>query len=137
MLGEADAKFPGQTGGGIAPSPTRENPGQVYPKSDPQAAPASTIPGTGFQPDLSSVIGNPYLFENALSRLDDSLDDLIRILENEEATVGSSSKELKYLEKFQSWRDELKEMRNPQSSYYLTSEQAAVSSESGEGLFLE
>jgi len=35
-MGEADAKFPTASDNGIAPSPTRENPGQVYPKSDPQ-----------------------------------------------------------------------------------------------------
>jgi len=137
MFDEANAKFPGQTSGGIPPSPTRENPGQVYPKTDPQAAPASTVPGTGFQPDPpSSVIGNPYLLEDALRRLDSSLNDLIRIVQDEEAAVGSSRKENKYLDKFQSWRDELRVMRNPQSSYYLTSEQAVVS-EGGDGLFVE
>ncbi|KZP01576.1 hypothetical protein CALVIDRAFT_559387 [Calocera viscosa TUFC12733] len=40
-LGDADAKFPGQGGDGLPPPKTAENPGQVYPKSDPQAAPAS------------------------------------------------------------------------------------------------
>ncbi|KAB5594445.1 hypothetical protein CTheo_2076 [Ceratobasidium theobromae] len=34
-LGEADAKFPSASKHGIPPSPSRENPGQVYPKSDP------------------------------------------------------------------------------------------------------
>ncbi|EJU03666.1 hypothetical protein DACRYDRAFT_105828 [Dacryopinax primogenitus] len=41
-LGEADAKFPGQGGNGLPPPKTAENPGQVYPKSDPQIAPSST-----------------------------------------------------------------------------------------------
>jgi len=37
-LGEADAKFPGQENqNAIPPSPTRENPGAVYPKSSPEA----------------------------------------------------------------------------------------------------
>ncbi|KZT59484.1 hypothetical protein CALCODRAFT_516089 [Calocera cornea HHB12733] len=40
-LGDADAKFPGQSGEGLPPAKTRENPGQVYPKSDPQSAPSS------------------------------------------------------------------------------------------------
>ncbi|KAG8690999.1 hypothetical protein FRC09_011770 [Ceratobasidium sp. 395] len=35
-LGEADAKFPTAAGHGIGPEPTPENPGGVYPKSDPQ-----------------------------------------------------------------------------------------------------
>ncbi|KIJ64272.1 hypothetical protein HYDPIDRAFT_28708 [Hydnomerulius pinastri MD-312] len=122
MLGEADAKFPDQTSGGIPPSPTRENPGQVYPKSDPQAAPKSTVPGTGIQSGTpTSVIGNPYLLENALRRLDTSLDDLIRIIESEESATGSSSKETMYLEKFKSWKEEL----------------AAVSTDGGGGLFVD
>ncbi|KZT59482.1 hypothetical protein CALCODRAFT_516088 [Calocera cornea HHB12733] len=38
-LWEADAKFPGQKGDGLAPEKTPENPGQVYPKSSPFPAP--------------------------------------------------------------------------------------------------
>ncbi|KAH7882685.1 hypothetical protein F5I97DRAFT_1907559 [Phlebopus sp. FC_14] len=156
MLGEADAKFPGQTGSGRPPSPTRENPGQVYPKSDPQgkscimhrscaslsslvilsAAPPATVPGSGEPPVTTSIIGNPYLLDSALNRLDSSLTDLISIISNEEAAVGSSSKELRFLEKFQSWKSELSDMRTSHGKYYLTSEEAAVSADEG-GLFAD
>ncbi|KAH7335397.1 hypothetical protein B0J17DRAFT_719930 [Rhizoctonia solani] len=34
-MNEADAKFPTASDNGIPPSPTRENPAGVYPKSDP------------------------------------------------------------------------------------------------------
>ncbi|KAI0050758.1 hypothetical protein FA95DRAFT_1603222 [Auriscalpium vulgare] len=40
----ADAKFPGQTGDAIPPSPTRENPAQVYPKSEPTPAAREPAP---------------------------------------------------------------------------------------------
>ncbi|GJE92946.1 hypothetical protein PsYK624_091050 [Phanerochaete sordida] len=46
-MGDADAKFPNQSSGAIPPSPSRENPGAVYPKSDPKAAPSESVPGTG------------------------------------------------------------------------------------------
>ncbi|KAA1466880.1 hypothetical protein DENSPDRAFT_831787, partial [Dentipellis sp. KUC8613] len=44
-LGEADAKFPGSQSTALPPSPSAENPGQVYPKSDPKPAPPDTVPG--------------------------------------------------------------------------------------------
>ncbi|KAL1938919.1 hypothetical protein VTO73DRAFT_11072 [Trametes versicolor] len=46
-MGDADAKFPGQHGAGLPPSPSRENPGQVFPQSDPKAASTDSVPGTG------------------------------------------------------------------------------------------
>ncbi|KAI0060094.1 hypothetical protein BV25DRAFT_1993122 [Artomyces pyxidatus] len=46
-MGEADAKFPHQSGEGLPPAPTKENPGQVYPKSDPSPAPRASVPGSG------------------------------------------------------------------------------------------
>ncbi|TFY76161.1 hypothetical protein EWM64_g7850 [Hericium alpestre] len=45
-LGDSDAAFPGQHSDAIPPSPSRENPGQVYPKSDPTAAPPDSVPGS-------------------------------------------------------------------------------------------
>ena len=53
------------------------------------AASRSTVPGTSHRYVLSSVTGNPHLFENGLRKLDLSLDDLIRMLETEEASTGS------------------------------------------------
>ncbi|KAF8314688.1 hypothetical protein DL93DRAFT_2167113 [Clavulina sp. PMI_390] len=45
-LGEADAKFPNQgEKPEAAPSPTRENPAAVYPKSSPEADPSAQTPG--------------------------------------------------------------------------------------------
>ncbi|KAI0030447.1 hypothetical protein K488DRAFT_87750 [Vararia minispora EC-137] len=44
-LGESDAKFPKTTTDGLPPSPSRENPGAVFPKTDPSTAPRITSPG--------------------------------------------------------------------------------------------
>ncbi|KAI0759042.1 hypothetical protein C8Q74DRAFT_1301705 [Fomes fomentarius] len=60
-LGEANAKFPGQHAAGLPPSPSRENPGQVFPHSDPKAAPRGSVPGTGEErePYTTEALGNP------------------------------------------------------------------------------
>ncbi|KAI6002261.1 hypothetical protein F5J12DRAFT_842016 [Pisolithus orientalis] len=108
MLGEADAKFPGQEGGGLPPSPSAVNPGQVYPKSSLHAAPAGSIPGSGNEPGTSCIIGNPYLFEDALQKLENSLDNLIQIIGSEQKATGYSEEATSLLEKFEGWREELR-----------------------------
>ncbi|RPD77160.1 hypothetical protein L226DRAFT_533155 [Lentinus tigrinus ALCF2SS1-7] len=115
-MGDADAKFPGQHGSGLPPSPSRENPGQVYPQSDPKAAPAETIPGTGGerQPATSGVLGNPYVLEESFSRLDHALTDVISKFQREERSVGAAPNEDALLRKFSNWRDELTQIRHGQ-----------------------
>lgn len=118
MLGEADAKFPGQEGGGAPPLPSAVNPGQVYPKSSPHAAPKGSIPGSGTQPGTSCVIGNPYLFEDALQRVENSLDHVIQIIESEQKASGGADQATDILEKFESWKDELRAIRADRSPGY-------------------
>ncbi|KAF9450737.1 hypothetical protein P691DRAFT_700642 [Macrolepiota fuliginosa MF-IS2] len=103
-MGEADAKFPGQHTG-IPPSPTRENPGQVYPKSDPNPAPRRHRSGDDSL--APSAISNPFLLKSALEAVDGKLAEVIAILEGEERTQGRSDKEDALLSKFIGWRDEL------------------------------
>ncbi|KII90132.1 hypothetical protein PLICRDRAFT_40334 [Plicaturopsis crispa FD-325 SS-3] len=110
-LGEADAKFPGRIDKALPPSPSRENPGQVYPKSDPAAAPANSVPGTGSVPTPHSAIGNPFLFASVLEKLDHSLSEVISAIENETNAMGESSEEAALLEKFKSWRQDLDRVR--------------------------
>ncbi|KAI5992410.1 hypothetical protein EDD15DRAFT_986138 [Pisolithus albus] len=117
MLGE-DAKFPGQEGGGGPPLPSAVNPGQVYPKSSPHAAPKGSIPGSGTQPGTSCVIGNPYLFEDALQRVENSLDHVIQIIESEQKASGGADQATDILEKFESWKDELRAIRADRSPGY-------------------
>ncbi|KAF9468291.1 hypothetical protein BDZ94DRAFT_1304573 [Collybia nuda] len=83
-LGEADGKFPtANQGTGLPPSPTIENPGQVFPKSDPLAAPI-----TPSQTGSDHYIGNPYLMHGALQNVDRAFGEVITILESEERSHG-------------------------------------------------
>ncbi|THH30309.1 hypothetical protein EUX98_g3877 [Antrodiella citrinella] len=95
-LGDADAKFPDSTAHGLPPSPSRENPGQVFPKSDPKAAPAGAIPGTGGDHEPSSFMGNPFALQGVYNKLDSALDGVISALE---------------VRKFKGWKSELDAMR--------------------------
>ncbi|KAF9256216.1 hypothetical protein L218DRAFT_882273, partial [Marasmius fiardii PR-910] len=102
-----DAKFPGQNDTGIPPSPTTENPGQVYPQTDP-------IPGTGSpQPPKSAqaLLGNPFLMRDALHKLNSALGNVIKIIEEEERYQGGTQQEEGLLSKFQTWQNELDEIR--------------------------
>ncbi|KIK52054.1 hypothetical protein GYMLUDRAFT_265587 [Collybiopsis luxurians FD-317 M1] len=110
-LGEADAKFPSSGSLDIPPSPTVENPGQVYPKSDPHAARLGTIPGAGRSNSSQTLIGNPFLMREAFLKIDHALGNVIDILEREEMSVGGSEDENELLKKFRQWRGELDEIR--------------------------
>ncbi|CCM05907.1 uncharacterized protein FIBRA_08145 [Fibroporia radiculosa] len=115
LSSSADAKFPGQYSPTTTPpSPTRENPGQVYPKTDPKAAPAETIPGTGGEhaPPFENLIGNPYAFDSSLDKLDSSLSDIITIIKGETSRVGTSGETEVLLRKFSGWRHELFALRS-------------------------
>ncbi|PSS37263.1 hypothetical protein PHLCEN_2v901 [Hermanssonia centrifuga] len=109
---EADAKFPNQSTDAIPPSPSRENPGQVYPRSDPKAAPAESVPGTGGEAQPSSVMGNPFALKSAFSKLDSALNEIISTIEGEGESVGSSSDAQAMVQKFEAWRMELNTMRS-------------------------
>ncbi|KAI0369244.1 hypothetical protein BV20DRAFT_1122150 [Pilatotrama ljubarskyi] len=113
-MGDVDSKFPGQRSAAIPPSPSRENPGQVYPQSDPQAAPPESIPGTGGErePRADEVLGNPYVLDAAFSKLDDALTEVISKIQKEERSVGAAANEDALLQKFKSWRDELTQIRS-------------------------
>ncbi|KAJ4480935.1 hypothetical protein J3R30DRAFT_3287369, partial [Lentinula aciculospora] len=111
---KADAKFPATTHSGspiIPPSPTIENPGQVFPKSDPHAAQPGTIPGTARSNSSQTFIGNPFLMREAFSKIDHALGNIIDILEREETSVGASEDENDLLRKFLQWREELDKIR--------------------------
>ncbi|KAK7688517.1 hypothetical protein QCA50_008055 [Cerrena zonata] len=107
MSGGADARFPYNKDTGIPPSPSRENPGQVYPKSDLQSAPAESIPGTGGDREPASLMGNPYAQSEVFGNLRSALDDAISSLENEAGSAGSSSNGNTALRKLKGWRTEL------------------------------
>ncbi|KAK7446988.1 hypothetical protein VKT23_014201 [Stygiomarasmius scandens] len=113
-MGEADAKFPSESAAydyGIPPSPTRENPAGVFPKSDPRPARPNTLPGTGHSNSSSSLIGNPYLMREAFRHLDGALGRVIEIMEQEEEAVGVEEDENNVLHMFRRWRHVLDDIR--------------------------
>ncbi|KAG6866331.1 hypothetical protein C0991_005798 [Blastosporella zonata] len=104
-LGEADGKFPtANQGTGLPPPPSRENPGQVFPKSDPQSAPHTPVPPSG-------IVGNPYLMAGALRKVDQALGEVIAILEGEERSHSGADEEAPLLTRFRRWREEIYDMR--------------------------
>ncbi|KAI0764097.1 hypothetical protein BC629DRAFT_1596780 [Irpex lacteus] len=135
-LGGADAKFPNQSTDAIPPSPSRENPGQVYPKSDPQAAPAESVPGTGGENNPASVIGNPFALESAYSKLDIALNEVLSILQGEESRVGSSATEENLVSRFKSWRAELTALRHGAAGFSGTTRVDAGTPQEG-GMFTD
>ncbi|OSC99994.1 hypothetical protein PYCCODRAFT_1437741 [Trametes coccinea BRFM310] len=117
-MGDSDSKFPGQRNAAIPPSPSRENPGQVYPQSDPQPAPPESVPGTGSErnPRPNDILGNPYVLEDAFSKLDSALVEIIANIRREERSVGAAPSEDALLQKFTRWRAELTEIRRGRKS---------------------
>jgi len=113
-LGDADAKFPGQLdkNNNIPPSPSRENPGAVFPKSDPQGAPPESIPGTGGEeePSVQNTLSNPYVLEDALEKLDRALANAVSTITSEEGSLGVSGEAETLTRKFNGWREELREL---------------------------
>ncbi|KAH0579647.1 hypothetical protein H2248_002496 [Termitomyces sp. 'cryptogamus'] len=123
-LGEADGKFPtANQGAGLPPLPTRENPGRVFPKSDPQSGrpfyvlhltatlDAATAPLTPIIQNIDPYIGNPYLMGGTLRKVDKALSEVIAILESEERSHSGANEEGPLLQKFRRWRDEILSMR--------------------------
>ncbi|KAI0073177.1 hypothetical protein K474DRAFT_1649903 [Panus rudis PR-1116 ss-1] len=107
----ADAKFPYNKTTGLPPSPSRENPGQVFPKSDPHSAPADSVPGTGGGGQPASLIGNPFALNSVLEKLDSNLDEAISAIEGEQRSASSSADEHSILQKFKRWKAELAAIR--------------------------
>ncbi|KAI0354320.1 hypothetical protein OH77DRAFT_1521927 [Trametes cingulata] len=134
-MGDVDAKFPGQRSDAIPPSPSRENPGQVYPQSDPQAAPPESVPGTGGgrEPRPSEVLGNPYVLDSAFSKLDEALTEIISKIQNEERSVGAAANEDALLQKFKGWRDELTQIRSGRKSLRGNEKNADAAAKQDEG----
>ncbi|KAJ7080016.1 hypothetical protein B0H15DRAFT_493017 [Mycena belliarum] len=90
----------------LPPAPCAENPGGVYPKSDPTKAALTPMS------ELNSprYVGNPYLMHGAIKKLDHSLGEVIAVLEGEEAS-SVLDEENPLLLKFRVWREELDKIR--------------------------
>ncbi|KAM5537378.1 hypothetical protein V8D89_008897 [Ganoderma adspersum] len=112
-LEDYDARFPGRKATGLPPSPSRENPGQVFPKTDPEAAPEHSTQRSGGkrEPLTPEVLGNPYVLRESLTKLDHALTDVITVIQGEERSVGAAANADALVRKFSSWRDELTQIR--------------------------
>ncbi|KAK7045452.1 hypothetical protein VNI00_007705 [Paramarasmius palmivorus] len=130
----ADAKFPNQHASGIPPSPTRENPGQVFPKSDPNAG---TIPGTSRSNSSQKLIGNPFLMREAFGKLDKALGDVIEVVEKEGTAQGGSQTENSLLTKFRIWQAELDDIRAGHATPEKSRPGSRVRPEQEGGMFID
>ncbi|KAE8224635.1 hypothetical protein CF319_g2511 [Tilletia indica] len=114
MASEAPAKFPGSESTDPAarsgPAPTAENPAGVFPKSGTQTAPTPT-----HHASIASSIENPYALNDALTKLDVALDEIIALFNTERETTaseGSFSKGKEALQMFKSWQAEIEKIRH-------------------------
>ncbi|KDQ55940.1 hypothetical protein JAAARDRAFT_36716 [Jaapia argillacea MUCL 33604] len=133
-----DAKFPGQEelSNAEGPGSSRENPGGVYPKSDPAPAPPESLPGTGGESEPTSYIGNPFLMKEVLGKLDHALSEVITTIGGEENRVGGSADEEKLLQKFKGWRAEVDDIRSGRMGHARTAGRSDPA-ERGGGLFTD
>ncbi|EIN05930.1 hypothetical protein PUNSTDRAFT_145800 [Punctularia strigosozonata HHB-11173 SS5] len=117
-LGEADAKFPHTHHYGEPPSPSIENPAGVFPYTDPHEAPAGSISGVGDRGRSSSsllAVGNPFLLQDVLYKVDRALLEAIEAIEGDGGRVSdtdNTGKQETLLAKFERWRDEIDEIRS-------------------------
>ncbi|KAJ3492508.1 hypothetical protein NLJ89_g11220 [Agrocybe chaxingu] len=129
---EMDAKFPGQVCVGYPPSPSIENPGRVFPKTDPNKAPA--VSPKRNTPD--KFVGNPFLMNSALDKVDHSLGEVISVLEQEERSQDRQGGDNALLRKFRSWRNELDNIRMGEEEIPVPNRAPEITSEAG-GMFTD
>ncbi|KAJ8519281.1 hypothetical protein ONZ45_g3750 [Pleurotus djamor] len=113
-LGEAEAKFPESGANGIPPSPTRENPGQVFPKSDPSPAPEDESPAVDNATTASS--GNSLAIKSALVKLDNAIGEVIELLQKENVNGGAAQGN-EFLQNLRSWKLEVERNTVQQSGH--------------------
>ncbi|KAK0457153.1 uncharacterized protein EV420DRAFT_1749018 [Desarmillaria tabescens] len=120
------AKYPHTKSSGLPPYPCPENPGQVYPHTDPNKAKTPPLRRTSEPP-----VGNPFFLNDALRKLDSSLGNVIQILEQEEAAATNN----RLLRKFVDMRDELDRIRTGRK--VLTPSHVSPERDTDGGLFVD
>ncbi|KAF4611770.1 hypothetical protein D9613_003922 [Agrocybe pediades] len=99
---------------GLPPSPSVENPGRVFPRYSPSSTGQTsfTAPKKILTPE--QYVGNPFLMNAALDRLDHAFGEVISILEQEmyssTATLEDNSGNV-LVEKFRDLRSEVERIR--------------------------
>jgi hypothetical protein len=82
------------------------------------------------------MIGNPYLFERALDNLDKSIGNVIDIIDEEKASQGVSSGEVRMKEKLEGWRDDIANLQASGGKVRQTSRTSGAAADEG-GLFVD
>ncbi|PBK79469.1 hypothetical protein ARMGADRAFT_1093097 [Armillaria gallica] len=124
-----NAKYPHTRSSGLPPYPCPENPGQVFPHTDPNKVDAVTDPPP--QRTSEPPVGNPFFLNDALGKLDNSLGNVIQILEQEETAAANN----RLLRKFVNMRDELDRIRTGKK--VLTPTHVSPERDAGGGLFVD
>ncbi|PPR02314.1 hypothetical protein CVT24_011652 [Panaeolus cyanescens] len=107
-LAEYNAKFPGQITA-IPPSPSLENPGQVFPKSDPSKQTSDS--SNHGSPPTELMIGNPYLMKTALDKLDHAFSDVLSVIEQERLSQNALDADPFLADTIAGWKAQLEEIR--------------------------
>ncbi|UZJ53943.1 hypothetical protein CBS101457_003263 [Exobasidium rhododendri] len=118
-LGGADPHFEGDAsiaplGVNKGPEPTAENPGGVHPPGDMESDPH---PPKQQGASIFHSIENPYALQEALNKLESSLDEIISMFQGEGNTLAKDGDFLKGKEGiklFQGWKDELEKIKTNQ-----------------------
>ncbi|KAK0200812.1 hypothetical protein DFS33DRAFT_1479206 [Desarmillaria ectypa] len=124
-----DVKYPHTRSSGLPPHPCPENPGQVFPHTDPNKVNVAKTPP--LQRTSEPLVGNPFFLNDALGKLDSSLGHVIQILEQEEAPEANN----RLLRKFMDMRDELDRIRTGKK--VLTHTHVSPERDTDGGLFVD
>lgn len=94
------------------------------------------MPGTGSNSESGFIIGNPYLLERALEKLEGSIGEVINIIDGEMSSQGTSDREVQIMEKLKGWRDDITILRTRGGEGLQTSRIKCTAAE-GDGLFVD
>ncbi|GAK65526.1 uncharacterized protein PAN0_009d3743 [Moesziomyces antarcticus] len=108
-----EAKYPGQTTEFRGPGVSAENPAGAFPRDlrqpDPDPIEAHRPRATIFQ-----SIENPYALQEALTKLESGLDEVISLFQAEKNTLareGGFTKGKQGIELFESWKQQLERIK--------------------------
>lgn len=94
------------------------------------------MPGTGSDTESGFTIGNPYLLEHVLEKLDGSIGEVINIIDEETSSQGASSQEVQIMEKLKGWRDDIMILRTG-GGKGLQASRIRSTAATGDGLFVD
>ncbi|SPC67980.1 uncharacterized protein UHOD_05467 [Ustilago sp. UG-2017b] len=111
-----EAKYPGQTTDFRGPGASAENPAGAFPRDTRQPDP-DPIESRRPKSTIFSAIENPYALQEAINKLESSLDEVISLFQAEKNTLareGGFTKGKQGIELFESWKQELERIKSGQ-----------------------